>query len=168
MKGKKSILIIGTGQDTFSKKNLDDVMKRLRETDVTIFTVVAGKAFMEYLDSSGAFSGDWGFVGRMNLLQAENQMRTFASMTGGRFWAPRFQGEWPDIFADVAASLRNQYSLGYSPSNRVRDGKLRKIKIQMVDANGAPLVVMDQKGKKVKYVIYAREGYLARKGGVSD
>jgi hypothetical protein len=68
----------------------------------------------------------------------------------------------------VAASLRNQYSLGYSPGNRVRDGKLRKIKVQLVDANGAPLVVLDQKGKKVKYVIYAREGYLAPKSGVSD
>jgi VWFA-related protein len=168
VKGKKSILILGTGQDTFSKKNLDDVIKRLRETDVTIYTVVAGKAFMEYLDSSGAFSGKWGFVDRMNLIQAENQMRAFASMTGGRSWAPRFEGEWSGIFSDVAASLRNQYSIGYSPSNRVRDGKLRKIKVQLVDANGAPLVVQDQKGKKVKYVIYAREGYLAPKPGISD
>jgi VWFA-related protein len=168
VKGKKSILILATGQDTFSKKNLDDVLKRLRETDVTIFTVVAGKDFLRYLDDHGAFSGKWGFVDRMNILQAENQMRAFASMTGGRSWAPQFQGEWPGIFSDVAASLRNQYSLGYSPSNRVRDGKLRKIKVQLVDANGAPLIVQDQKGKKVKYQIYAREGYLAPKPGISD
>jgi hypothetical protein len=104
----------------------------------------------------------------MNILQAENQMRAFASMTGGRSWAPQFQGEWPSIFSDIAASLRNQYSIGYSPSNRVRDGKLRKIKVQLVDPNGAPLTVLDQKGKKVKYQIYAREGYLAPKPGVSD
>jgi len=168
VKGKKSILIIGTGQDTFSKKNLDDVLKHLRETDVTIFTVVAGKAYMDWLDSSGRLSGKWGFVDRMNLLQAENQMRAFASFTGGRSWAPRFEGEWSSIFSDVAASLRNQYSIGYSPSNRVRDGKLRKIKVQLVDANGAPLIVQDQKGKKVKYQIYAREGYLAPKPGISD
>lgn len=168
VKGKKSILILGTGLDTFSKKSLDDVLKRLRETDVTIYTVVAGKAYMEYLDASGRFNGTWGFVDRMNLLQAENQMRAFAHMTGGRSWAPRFEGEWPGIFSDVAASLRNQYSIGYSPTNRARDGKLRKIKVQIVDANGAPLVVQDQKGKKVKYVIYAREGYTVPKGGVSD
>ncbi|MBI3483872.1 MAG: VWA domain-containing protein [Acidobacteria bacterium] len=168
VKGKKSILILGTGLDTFSKKSLDDVLKRLRETDVTIYTVVAGKAYMEYLDARGAFNGTWGFIDRMNLLQAENEMRTYASMTGGRSWAPRFEGEWPGIFSDVAASLRNQYSIGYTPSNRVRDGKLRKIKVQLVDSNGAPLVVQDQKGKKVKYVIYAREGYLAPKPGISN
>ncbi|MCL4522485.1 MAG: VWA domain-containing protein [Acidobacteria bacterium] len=168
VKGKKSILILGTGLDTFSKHSLDEVLKRLRETDVTIFTVVAGRAYIEYLDARGAFNGTWGFVDRMNLLQAENQMRSFAYMTGGRSWAPRFEGEWSGIFYDVAASLRNQYSIGYSPSNRTRDGKLRKIKVQLVDAKGAPLVVQDQKGKKVKYVIYAREGYLAPKPGISD
>jgi VWFA-related protein len=168
VKGKKSILLLGSGQDTFSKKNLDDVLKRLRETDVTIYTVVAGKAYLRYLEDHGYFGGKWGFVTQMNVIQAENQMRTFASMTGGRSWSPQFEGEWPSIFADIAASLRNQYSIGYSPTNRVRDGKLRKIKVQLVDANGAPLVVQDQKGKKVKYVIYAREGYLAPKPGVSD
>lgn len=164
VKGKKSILVLGTGLDTFSKKSLDDVLKRLRETDVTIFTVLVGKL---EVDTSN-FGGTWGAANRMSWLQAENQMRTIAAMTGGRAWAPRFEGEWPGIFSDVAASLRNQYSIGYSPANRVRDGKLRKIKVQLVDANGAPLVVQDQKGKKVKYVIYAREGYLAPKPGVSD
>ncbi|MBI3662065.1 MAG: VWA domain-containing protein [Acidobacteria bacterium] len=168
VKGKKSILILGTGRDTFSKKSLDDVLKRLRETDVTIFSVVAGKNYIEYLDARGAFGGMWGATARMDYLQAENEMRSFAAMTGGRSWAPRFEGEWSGIFSDVAASLRNQYNLGYTPANHARDGKLRKIKVQIVDANGGPLVVQDQKGKKIKYVIYAREGYLAPKPGISD
>jgi VWFA-related protein len=168
VKGKKSILLIGTGLDTFSKKNLDDVLKRLRETDVTIYTVIAGEDIILRAEARGAFEGTWGFVDRMNFAQAKNQMSAFANMTGGRFWAPRFEGQWSSIFSDVAESLRNQYSIGYSPSNRVRDGKLRKIKVQLVDASGAPLTVLDQKGKKIKYVIYAREGYLAPKPGVSD
>ena len=168
VKGKKSILVLGTGLDTFSKKSLDDVLKRLRETDVTIFTVIAGADIVLRAEARGAFNGTWGFVDRMNWLQAENQMRAFANMTGGRAWVPRFEGEWPGIFSDVAASLRNLYGIGYSPTNRVRDGRLRKIKVQLVDAAGKPLVVLDQKGKKVKYVIYAREGYLAPKPGISD
>ena len=168
VKGKKAILLIASGRDTFSKKTLDDILKRLRETDVTIFTISSGKDFTDYLDSHGYNSGSWGFVNRMDTLQAENQMRAFASLTGGRSWAPQFEGEWPGIFSDVAASLRNQYTIGYSPINRARDGKVRKIKVQLVDAQGNPLVVQDQKGKKVKYVIYAREGYTVPKSGVSD
>jgi VWFA-related protein len=168
VKGKKSILLLGTGRDTFSRHTLDDTLKRLKQSDVTIFTVVAGKDFIEYLDARGAFGGSWGPAARMEYLQAENQMRAIAQLTGGRYWAPRFEGEWPGIFSDVAASLRNQYNLAYSPTNRTRDGKFRKIKVEIVGANGAPLIVQDPKGKKVKFVVYAREGYLAPKGPIGD
>jgi VWFA-related protein len=163
VKGKKSILLLASGFDTFSKKNLDDTIKLLRQTDITIFSVGVGRDFFEWLDARGAFSGAWGGAARMNFYQAENQLRAFAEMTGGRSWFPRFEGEWPGIFQDVAASLRNQYSLAYTPSKRVADGKFRKIKVELVAPNGGPLTVLDEKGKKVKIVIYAREGYIAPK-----
>ena len=64
---------------------------------------------------------------------------------------------------DMAASLRNQYSLAYSPSNTALDGKYRKIKVELVAPDGGPLTVIDQKGKKVKFQVYARQGYTAPK-----
>ncbi len=164
VKGKKSVLILASGLDTFSKHTLDQTLKRLRQTDVTIFAVGVSREWVEYLDARGAITG----IGRLNFYQAENQLRTFAQMTGGRAWFPRFQGELPGIFQDVAASLRNQYSLAYTPTNRNRDGKFRKIKVELVGPDGSPLVVMNQKQKKVKYVVYAREGYIAPKGSVGD
>ncbi len=51
----------------------------------------------------------------LNYLQAQNQMKTFASMTGGLSFAPIFQGELPDIFATINDSIRNQYVLTYRP-----------------------------------------------------
>jgi len=68
----------------------------------------------------------------------------------------------------VAESLRNQYSIGYVPANKARDGKFRKIKVELVAPDGSPLVITDQKGKKVKYVVYAHEGYIVPKVGVGD
>jgi hypothetical protein len=62
--------------------------------------------------------------------------------------------------------LRNQYSISYSPTNRARDGKFRKVKIDLVAPDGGPLTVTDQKGKKQKYQVYAREGYSAPQGAV--
>lgn len=162
VKGKKSIFILASGYDTFSKNTLDQALKRLRQSDVTIFAVGVGRDFFEYYEN--AYSG----ASRVTYYQAENQLRSFAQMTGGRAWFPRFDGELPGIFREVAASLRNQYSLVYSPSNRARDGKFRKIKVELVGPDGSPLIVVDQKGKKVKYVVYAREGYAAPKGGASD
>ena len=69
---------------------------------------------------------------------------------------------------EVAALLRSQYSVGYSPSNQARDGKYRKVKVEIVGDDGKPLVITNQKGKAVKIVVYTRQGYMAPKGGVSD
>jgi len=109
-----------------------------------------------------------GSMGRMDFLQGENQLKTFTSMTGGFAWFPQFDGEIPGIMREVADFLRHQYSLTYTPSNRTPDGKYRKIKVELVAPDGSPLVVTDQKGKKQKWVVYAREGYTAPKGGVGD
>ena len=150
--------------DTFSKMNLDQVMKRIRETDATIFTVGVGEQLFLQADATGSL----GPVGQLNYLQAENQLKTFAAMTGGRAWFPRFDGEIPSIMQDVAASLRNQYSLAYTPSNAALDGKYRKIKVELVAPDGGPLTVTDQKGKKVKFQVYARQGYTAPKSSVGN
>ena len=158
VKGKKSILLLATGVDTFSKHTLDQTIKQLRQTDVTIFAVGLDKPYTNFLDSRGAMGS------HLNFLQGENQLRTFAQMTGGFAWFPQFDGEIPGIFHDVAAFLRNQYSLSYSPTNRTRDGKYRKVKVELVGPDGGPLTVLDQKGKKQKYVVYAREGYQAPAG----
>ncbi len=46
--------------------------------------------------------------GGLTYLQAQNQLKTFAEMTGGRVWFPRFDGEIPGIMADVAGSLQKR------------------------------------------------------------
>ena len=74
----------------------------------------------------------------MNYLQAKNELNTFAQMTGGYAWFPRFQGEMPDIFNSVAAFLRNQYTIGFTPSTP-QDGKFHKLTVQLVDAQGNEL-----------------------------
>src|SRR5262249_48861434 len=91
-----------------------------------------------------------------------------AQMTGGFAWFPQFDGELPDIFWSVAGVLRHQYSLSYTPPNGARDGKIYKVKGGLVAPHGGPFTGVGQKGKKQKYVVYAREGYVAPKTGVAD
>jgi VWFA-related protein len=160
VQGKKSILLLATGVDTFSKHTLDQTIKELRQTDVTIFSVGLDRTFTNYAEAHGGL----GSMSRMSFLQGENQLRTFAQMTGGYSWFPQFDGELPGIMHDAANYLRNQYSLSYTPANRARDGKFRKIKVELVKPDGSPIEVQDQKGKKQKVVVYAREGYQAPKG----
>ena len=71
-------------------------------------------------------------VDRMDYLQADNEMRTFAAMTGGRAYFPRFAAEYGEDFQDIANDIRNQYSLSYHPTNTKLDGTYRKLKVQVV------------------------------------
>lgn len=163
VRGKKSIVVVASGVDTFSKHNLDQTMKALRQTDVTIFCIGLGQAYMNAADPAGQRS-----MLQMNYLQAQNQLKTFARETGGQAWFPQFEGEMPGVFQDVAAFLRHQYSISYTPTNGAKDGKFHKVKIELVNPDGTPLTIEDQKGKKQKTVVYAREGYDAQKTGVGD
>jgi VWFA-related protein len=160
VKGKKSILLIASGIDTFSKHTLDQTFKQLRQSDVPIFCVGMSKIFMNAGGARGA-------TREIDYLQAENELRNFSSMTGGFAWFPQFDGEIPGIFQQVASFLRHQYNLSYTPTNG-NDGKYHKIKVELVAPDGGPLTVLDQKGKKQKTVIYARQGYQAPKAGGGD
>lgn len=157
--GRKYVILISSGRDTFSKLTLDQMLKKVRDTrNVTIFTISTGGLARTLADSYGG----QGAIQRMDYLQADNQMRTFAQMTGGRAFFPVFQGALPDVFSEINASIRNQYVLTYRPSNAAQDGTYRKIKVELVDNEGLPLTMVDEKKKKLKYTITARDGYRAR------
>ena len=157
--GRKYIILVSTGKDTFSKINYDQILKKVRATqNVTIYPVSIGRALREKLDSYGAV----GPIQNLDFLQADNQMNTFARMTGGRAYFPRFDGELPEIFHDIGNSIRNQYSLAYKPTNAKTDGTYRKLKVELMAPDGGPLKVRDQHGKDVKVNIVAREGYTAK------
>ncbi len=171
IEGKKYIILVTTGVDTFSKINLDQTIKKVKATkDVTIYPISVGFWVREACEDSPsahsfACQNNRGIgipAGRMTYLQADNEVRTFAELTGGRAYFPRFQGELPEIFHDISSDIRNQYSISYHPTNTKLDGTYRKLKVELQAPDGGPLKVHDQKGKDVKYIVYAREGYTAK------
>jgi Ca-activated chloride channel homolog len=158
IEGRKAIVLISSGIDTFSKLTFDKTRKLLQDDGVPIYAIGLMQALREYYDARGGL----GAIARLDFLQADNQMRTFATETGGQAFFPRFYGEFPAIYQAISQSLRNQYQLGYQPANKARDGKFRKIKVELVNpATGEPLRVTDQKGKPIKYRIVAKNGYTA-------
>jgi VWFA-related protein len=165
VEGKKYVILVTTGVDTFSKLTLDKIMKKIKDTkDVTIFPVSVGWIIREMYEARGrAAPHGMGIpVSNMDYLQADNEMRTFAAMTGGRAYFPRFEGEMPELFRDISNDIRNQYSITYRPTNDKLDGTYRKLKVQVVAPDGGPLKVKDQKGKEQKIEVVARDGYTAK------
>lgn len=162
LEGRKYVILISSGRDTFSKLTYDKILQKVKTTpNVAIYSISTGEAFRMWVDAHyGQYSGVREAM--MDYLQADNQMQTFARMTGGRWYKPRFEGELPEIFRDIAAQIRNEYVISYHPSNAKLDGSYRKLKVELVGPDGKPLRVQDQKGKQLKYTIVAREGYTAK------
>ncbi len=160
IEGRKYIIFVGSGRDTFSKINLDKILQKVKATpNVTIFCVGTGQAAR--LTGNAQQGGMFG-PKEIDYLQADNQLNTFARLTGGRAYFPRFEAEMPEIFHDINDSIRNQYVLTYRPTNAKQDGTYRKIRVELVDAEGHPLQMQDEKHHNLKYDIVARDGYRAK------
>jgi VWFA-related protein len=167
VEGKKYVILISTGVDTFSKLTLDKITKKIKDTkDVTIFPVSIGWYLREYCEVHNCTGYSQGIarygLKTIDYLQADNELRTFAAITGGRAYFPRFQAEFPEIFRDIGDDIRHEYTLAYSPTNSKLDGTYRKLKVQVVAPDGGPLKIKDQKGKDVKFEVVARDGYTAK------
>jgi VWFA-related protein len=161
VEGRKEIILIGSGLDTFSKITYDELLKKIKAAqNVTIYTISTGFLWRQYLEMH---AGIGAAITNMEFLQADNQMNTFAKMTGGRWFNPRFEGELPTDFREIASAVRNQYTLTYRPTNDKLDGSYRKLKVELVQpGTSKPLVVRNEKGKEVKYLIINRQGYTAK------
>jgi VWFA-related protein len=159
VQGQKYIILIATGIDSFSKLTFDQIQKRVKTSrDITIETISTDGLFEALTEGSGGMMGG---IRDMTFLQADNEMRTFSDETGGAHFAPRFVGELPDDVGEINQNIRAKYELVYHPTNGKQDGTWRKIHVELVDDEGQPLRMQDQKHKPLKYDVIARDGYRA-------
>jgi VWFA-related protein len=176
VEGRKYIILVGSGCDSFSKLTYDKALKIVKGVkDTTIYAVSTGRYIrnmaeasnqMRYLPCAHGAQPGFGPIDeattRMDFLQADNALNTFAKMTGGQAFFPTFEGQFPAIFQDIGSNIRNQYVLAYRPTNAKQDGTFRKLKVEVLDPQTGKPVVIKENGKEVKYSIVARDGYTAK------
>ena len=133
IEGHSAVILVTLGIDTFSRLTYDKAMKIVSRAGVPIFIVGVGNLyFKKYGDSFAPES-------RLEFLQAQNGLNTFAKLSGGAYFPMTFESEIPSIMRNIELMLRSQYSLGYSPTNTRREGKDRKLKVEVdIDGDGAP------------------------------
>jgi Ca-activated chloride channel homolog len=129
IEGHSAVILVTLGIDTFSRITYDKALKIVSSAGVPVFTVGVGNLYFKKYEHT--FPPEL----RLTFLQAFNQLNSFAERSGGSYFPMTFEGEIPTIMRSIAALLRNQYSLGYVPGNTRREGKERKIKVD-VDLNG--------------------------------
>ncbi len=155
IEGRKAILLIASGRDTFSKLTYDKARKAVQEAGVPIYAVSMLQAMRIMAESR------MGSIQQLDFLQADNEMKTFARETGGQAYFPRFFAEFPSIYQSISSALRNQYSIAYQPSNQAKDGTFRKLKVELVDPQTGDALRISEAGKPVKYTVVTKAGYTA-------
>jgi Ca-activated chloride channel homolog len=127
---KKALILITDGEDNSSRYTAAEVREFAKESDVQIYGI-----------------GEEGKLG-----YGRSEIQNIVGITGGRAFFPNNFNEL-DYYIDlIHAELRNQYILGYTPTNKTHDGKWRRIRVKLEPPQGLP-----------KLILHAKEGYYAPK-----
>jgi Ca-activated chloride channel family protein len=122
---RKALLVISDGGDNHSRYTERDLKKAVKESDVELYSV----GIFEPLASRARTPEEAGGPGLLADL---------AEMSGGRMFSVEDPNELPDIMEKISIELRKQYIIGYKPSNLVRNGRWRRIKVKLLRPEVCP------------------------------
>ena len=122
---RRAILLLSDGGDNSSRYTESEIRKLVREADVQIYAI-------------GIFEPAGGRGRTAEEMSGPGLLNDIAEQTGGRHFAVDNVNELPDVAAKIGVELRNQYVLGYTPSNQNRDGKYRRVKVKVNQPRGFP------------------------------
>jgi len=134
---KRALLILSDGGDNHSRYNENDIKRLVKEADTQLYAI-------------GLFD-PLGYRSRTpEELHGPSLLGEITELTGGRVFAVEHLNDLPDIASKIGMELRNQYVLGYRPSNHIHDARWRKIKVKLRPPKGLPPLS-----------VYSRTGYYA-------
>jgi len=131
---KKALLIISDGGDNHSRYTEGEIKSMVKEADVQIYAI-------------GLYDRDFKTAEER---EGPQLLTEISDVTGGRTFTIGNTNELADVATKIGIELRNQYVLGYRPSNPSKDGKWRKIKVRLNPPKGLPPLH-----------VYAKTGYYA-------
>ena len=140
---RRALIVITDGEDRSSFYSQEKLFARLREEDVQIYVI----GFVNELDKEG------NLIRKSPRDKAVNLINKLATETGGRAFFPESLSQLPQIASDIVRDLRTQYVVAYNPTNKMRDGSFRSIKVNV-----------DEGSSHDKRIALTRNGRVAPKG----
>jgi Ca-activated chloride channel family protein len=138
-KDKHVLLVVTDGDDDASRKTLADTMKAAEQSNAAIYAI-------------GVFSADDRKNEKKMVRKSTRELKELAEVTGGMAYFPETLDDVKPICEQVARDIRNQYTVGYYPTNASKDGTFRPVQVQLVASEGHG-----------KLSVRTRTGYYAQK-----
>ena len=131
-KTRRAIILLTDGEDTSSRKHLDEAVDRALKSDAVIYAIGIGDEY----------------YGRIN----KGVLQKVSERTGGRAFFPEDEADLRAAFAQIQLELRSQYLVAYSPTNKNKDGSFRRVQIE----------ITNPELRKQNFKLTYRQGYFAR------
>jgi Ca-activated chloride channel homolog len=143
-KDKRVLLVITDGDDDASRKSLEYTMKASQESDAAVYAI-------------GVFSDDDRKNDKRMVRHSKKILQELADATGGMAYFPDSLDQVTPTCEQVARDIRNQYTIGYYPTNNAKDGTFRSVSVQLTPPHG-----------RGKLNVRSRTGYYAQKTSQGD
>ncbi|PYU07796.1 MAG: VWA domain-containing protein [Acidobacteria bacterium] len=118
-KDKKILLVVTDGEDNVSRNSLEKTLREIQKSNVVIYTI-------------GLFSDE----DKKNRKKAMRALKDISAASGGISYFPENVDDVHNICDQVARDIRNQYTLGYYPTNTKKDGTFRTVQVDIIPPRG--------------------------------
>lgn len=126
--GRRVLVVITDGDDTFSRADLKDAIDIAQRTETTIFGISTKAGFLGTVPGVEA-----GTIKD----QGDKTLERLCSETGGQVFFTGNMIELERAFKRISEELRSQYLITYRPADQTLDGRVRKIDVRLVDREKA-------------------------------
>ena len=163
--GRKALVVISSGLDTFSKASYQDALKATRECGTPIYVINIGPAVQEHasmLSATGPYF-------RLDWKRAGSGLQEIARLSGGRSYSPQTTVDLSGIYDDLMENLRVRYVITYKSTSERDLNAARTVRIELVDSRtGGPLEIIDANGKQVRSKISLENSYTPQSVSVTN
>jgi VWFA-related protein len=156
VRGRKAIIVISTGLDTFSKTSYQQVLQAAADSATPIYAIGLGSILRleaEVYGNAAPFAHiDW--------TGAEKQLEMLAKASGGRAYVLESTLSVAGIYDDIMENLRLRYVVTYMSSNPAMSGPPRNIRVELIDPKtGSALKIHDSAGKVISANVFVQQTY---------
>ena len=154
--GRKAILLISSGVDTFSKASYQDALKAVQESDTPIYALGLGRMLSE----AAGLRPHTGALAQIDWTKAEKTLEEICRMSGGRTYIPQDTLDFSPVYDDMLEHLKVRYVITYSSPSNVDLNSPRTVRVELIDpTTGGPLNIIDSSGKPVRAKVVVQDSY---------
>jgi VWFA-related protein len=163
--GRKAIVLISSGIDTFSKTKYEDALRAARNSDTPIYVINLAPVLRPLIEMPGAT----GPLARVHWNHADRELQEIARTSGGRSYSPESTIDLSAMYDDIMENLRLRYVITYRSSNDLDLNSPRTVRVELVDSKtGGPLQIKDERGRAIPARVVVQDSYVPSAASVGE